>query len=344
MKVARYLEANQPFQILDEPEPQCAPGEIILRVTAAGICATDAKIVRGKRNIKTGIVLGHEIVGVIVEISGKNLAFVGGDRVGVFPGLPCQKCYYCQNGYKHLCGSKTSLGLQIDGGFQQYMRIPSNMVAYGNVVKLPPDMSFQEATLLEPISCCLQSYETVKVNPGDKVLIVGAGSMGLLHLILFKSLGAQKIIVSDPLAQRRELALQLGACRVIDALNEDLVKVSLEETNGIGVDVCFFCADDPMIIGLLCDAVRKRGSINLFSSSTKNLKAAIDPNKLHYKEIIVTGSHSSTLEYYKQSFSIFKSYRDQLNTLITHAFSLDEINNALQMYMNNKAMKAIIQP
>lgn len=344
MKVARYLEANQPFRILDEPEPQGTSGEMIVRVAAAGICATDAKIVRGKRNIKPGIILGHEIAGEIVEIFGENLLFARGDRVGIFPGLPCQKCYYCQNGYKHLCGSKISLGLQVDGGFQQYMRIPANMVAYGNVVKLPPDMSFQEATLLEPISCCLQAYENVKMNACDKTLIVGAGSMGLLHLILFKSLGAQKIIVSDPLAQRRELALQLGACRVIDAFNEDLVKIILEETNSIGVDVCFFCADDPMMIGRLCDAVRKRGSINLFSSSTKDLKAVIDPNKLHYKEIIMTGSHSSTLEYYKQSFSIFKPYREQLNKLITHTFSLDEINNALQMYLSNQALKALIEP
>ena len=344
MKVARYMEANGPLQIMDESEPQLAAGEILIKVIEAGICSTDAKIVMGKRTIKAGIVLGHEIAGIIVDISSDIKAFVPGDRVGIFPGLSCQTCYYCQKGLTNICESKISLGLQIDGGFQQYMKVPSSIVSYGNVVKLPSTINFREATLLEPISCCLQSHEIVNVHSGDNVLIAGAGSMGLLHLIIFQSIGVRKIIVSDPLKDRRELALELGASRVIDSPNEDVVKISHEETNGIGVDVCYLCADDPVVIGQLCDAVRKRGAVNIFSSSIKNLGAVIDPNTLHYKEIFLTGSHSSSLEHYNRSFAYFDTCRVQLNKIITQVFSIKEINQAMQMYITNKALKALIQP
>jgi L-iditol 2-dehydrogenase len=344
MKAARYREANQPLEIIDEPEPKALAGEIIVKVHAAGICATDAKIMLGKRPIKPGLVLGHEIAGEIVEVSSRNSAFECGNRVGVFPGLSCLTCLSCRREYKHLCDSKISLGLQIDGGFQQYMKVPAEMVEYGNVVILPPDISMKEATLLEPISCCLQALEVAPVRKGDRVLIIGAGCMGLLHVIVFNALGAGKIIISDPIKVRRERALQCGVSRVVDPRTEDIVAIVQEETEGAGVDVCYLCADDPLLLNQLCDTVRKRGTINIFSSSIKNIKSALDPNMLHYKEIMITGCHSSTLEYYKRSFIYFERFREQLRGLISGAYSIATINEAMYHYLTNQALKAIVCP
>lgn len=343
MLVVRYIGQQGGIEIKEEEISSLGDGDVLVKVMAVGICSTDGKIILGKRNIRAGIVLGHEISGEIVEIKGARKDFKVGDRVSIFPGIACKECYYCRINYQNICTDKISFGLQIDGGFQQYMKVPAYAVENGNMFKLAYELSYEEGTFLEPISCCIESINLVGVKEGDRILVVGAGVMGLLHLIMLRDI-ASKIIVSDLMKYRRELALELGADRVIDPMSEDLKEIILGETDGIGVDKCFMCADVPQMVELLCQVVRRRGVINLFASSIKDEKSLIDPNILHYKEVILSGSHSSTLEQFYDSIEVVNKGKERIVKLITHLLSIQETRQAIDLYLRHEAIKVIIKP
>src|SRR4030042_2697848 len=144
MIAARYEGPPEYFKVGEEKVPEIEAGDLLVKVGAVGICSTDAKIILGKRNIKTGLVLGHEIAGEIIDFKDPVKLFNRGDIVGAFPGMACKECYYCTLHLENLCMSKVSLGLQIDGGFQQYMRVPSRILENGNVMKLPGSITLEE--------------------------------------------------------------------------------------------------------------------------------------------------------------------------------------------------------
>lgn len=343
MLVARYISKQCGIELKEESISPLKDGDVLVKVWSVGVCSTDGKIILGKRNIREGLVLGHEISGEIVEIKGPRKDFKVGDRVSIFPGIACKKCYCCKMNYQNICTDKVSFGLQIDGGFQQYMKVPAYAVENGNMLRLVNEFSYEEGSFLEPISCCIESIDLVGVKEGDGILIIGAGVMGLLHLIMLRDISS-KIIVSDLKQYRRELALELGADRVLNSMSEDLKEVVLEETNGIGVDKCFICADVPPMLELLCQIVRRRGVVNLFASSIKDAKSCIDPNILHYKEIILTGSHSSTLRQFYDSVEVLSKGKEKIIKLITHIMPLQELREAIDIYLRHDAIKVIVKP
>ncbi len=342
MLVVRYGGVNRGLELKEEDIALLEEGDILIKVMAVGVCATDGKILLGKRNVKTGLVLGHEIAGEVVEKKGKVEGYEIGDRVSIFPGVACKRCYYCLNNYQNICISKVSFGLQIDGGFQQFMKVPAYIVKNGNALKLSSELSYEEGSFLEPISCCIESIDLVNVKDGDSILIIGAGVMGLLHLIILKD-KASKIIISDLRKDRRDIALELGAYMAVDPITDNIKNAIMEETNGIGIDKCFICADSPDLVEFVCELVRRRGVINLFASSIKDLKFSVDPNILHYKEIILTGSHSSTLNQFYNSLEILRKEL-KIDKLITHKLPLEQFREAIDLYLKQEAVKVIIKP
>jgi len=343
MLVARYRGKGIGIGLKEEAAPVLREGDVLIKVYAVGVCSTDAKIVLGKRNIREGLVLGHEIAGEIVEIKGKAEDYRTSDRVAIFPGVACKKCYYCLNNYENICTNKVSFGLQMDGGFQQYMRVPAEIVPKGNMLKLYSGVSYDEGSLLEPISCCIESIDLCRVKEEDNVLIVGAGVMGLLHLIMLKSMNCN-VIVSELKEFRRKVALELGADLAVNPVATDLKDVVLDSTKGIGVDECFICVDVPLEVAHICEMVRRRGTINLFASSISEQKISLDPNILHYKEIILTGSHSSTLKQFYDSLDVLQKGKDKMRKLLTHFLPLEGINEALAIYLRQEGIKVIVKP
>ena len=212
MLAATYTQGGE-FSVLPIVRPTIADNEMLLRVRAASICGTDVKIIRnGHRKLTPGqqIVLGHEFVGTIDEVGERVEGYAPGQRVGVVPNAGCGHCRACTSGRANYCPSYTAFGIDRDGGHTTYVRIPSPFIAQGNIVRLPEQVSDEEASLLEPFSCVVNGVRAARLGLGDTVIIYGAGPMGLMHSLLCRNAGAAKVIMVDPQDSRLEQARRLG--------------------------------------------------------------------------------------------------------------------------------------
>jgi L-iditol 2-dehydrogenase len=343
MKSARLLGEGHFIDLVEEDVPSLRSGEILVKVRASAICGSDLRILRGKKKATSGVTLGHEISGEVVEMAEKGAGIAIGDRVTIYPCMVCGHCYYCVHGYSNLCVAKKTLGYAMDGGFSEYIRIPATLVERGAVVPLPLPLSYDEGALIEPFSCCLSSLRISQIAKGSRVLIIGSGSMGLMHVLALKGLHGAGIIISDPIVGRRELALRLGAEIAIDPQRGDLKEVVLDYTEGVGVDACIVTVGIPRIIEPCLGIIRKRGILNLFAGGA-GPRIGIDPDLVHYGELIITGTHSTTLSQFRETVGVLESNSIPLAELITHRFSLDEIQLAFDVYAKNEGIKVIIHP
>jgi len=236
MKVAKYY-ARDDIRLEDMPVPQIGPGEILVRVEACGLCGSD--LMEWYTAEKAPAVLGHEPAGVVAQVGAGVTAFAPGDRVFVHHHVPCFTCHYCLRGYYTLCD--TFKATQLDpGGFAEYIRVPALNVER-DVLKLPPDMSFAEATLIEPVATCIRGIERANVQVGDTVVVIGAGVAGIIHLQLARILGAAKVLVTDFAPFRLEMARRMGADLVLDA-QADILPVLKASNEGRGADVVIVTA------------------------------------------------------------------------------------------------------
>lgn len=217
MRVAVWYH-NRDVRLEERPVPRIGPGETLLRVEASGICGSD--VMEWYRLDRAPFVLGHEIGGQVAEVGEGVESFRVGDRVSALHHVPCNTCYYCLRGRQTLC--RTLRRTSFDpGGFAEYLRLPAIKVDRG-VFLLPDEMSFEEATFLEPLACVLRGQRTAGVQPGDSVLVIGSGIAGLLHILLARALGARRIIATDINRFRLDTARKLGADASIHAETEDL--------------------------------------------------------------------------------------------------------------------------
>ena len=212
--LAAIYKGRKKIDVEEIPIPEINENELLIKVKASNICGTDIKILQyGYRQMKEGEhrILGHEVVGEVIK-KGENVSmFDLGDRVAVAPNIGCGHCYLCTAGYNNLCNDCKAFGIGLDGGFAEYMKVTEKAIIGGNLMIIPENLSFLEASINEPFSCVYNAYESLKTSPIDNVLIIGAGAMGLLHLILSKIAGARKLMVSDISDDRLKLAKKYGA-------------------------------------------------------------------------------------------------------------------------------------
>jgi len=344
MKSARFLGVEQSLNVVEENIPTLRSGEILVEVQASAICGSDLRVVRGTKKAGLGVTLGHEVSGKVTDIPGNATGIAIADRVTIYPSVICGQCYYCIHGYSNLCVAKKTLGYAIDGGFSEYIRIPAQLVTRGALVPLPPALSYDEGALIEPFSCCLSSLRISQITEGSWVLIIGGGSMGLMHVLALKHLYGARIILSDPIGKRREMASGFGAEVTIDPETEHLREAVLDQTNGVGADACILTVATPQIVEASLELIRKRGILNIFAGGEPETQIRIDPNRVHYGELVITGTHSTTLNQFRETVSIVESKSIPLCEMITHRFHLDEIQLALDVYARNEGIKVIIHP
>lgn len=192
----------------------------------------------GHKHIRFPRITGHEIAGVIEKIGEEvSLPFKKGERVAVAPATPCGECHYCRQGIQSMCVNLTAIGYRYDGGFAQYMKVPQNAIRNGCINKIPDNLSFEEASIAEPLACCINGQELSKVKLGDAVVVMGAGPVGWFHTQLARSKGATKVILIDVSPVRLKMAEGAYADLYIDASRENAVKRVLEVTEGRGAEV-----------------------------------------------------------------------------------------------------------
>jgi L-iditol 2-dehydrogenase len=327
----------------DVPDPKPGPGEALLRVSAAAICHSDIRVYRGQKKARPGVVPGHETAGVIEAVGEGVEGVQPSDRVVVCPILACGRCEFCAQGKRNRCPERRTLGYEEDGGLAELMLIPQSLLALGHVFPVPPGLSLETAALTEPLACVLNSLETCRLRPGDALLIIGAGPMGLMHLLLARLMGAARLMVTEPDAERRSWAQRLGATETVDPGREEMPAAALAATGGRGFDAVVVTAALPAVLAEALASVRRQGVVSLFGGFPPDTSVPFDPNVIHYGEIVLTGSQNATTDQYRRALGLIPRLPD-LAALLTHRFSMLEAAGAYESRLAAKGLKSVVLP
>ena len=340
---AAILNAPHNLAFVDVPDPQPEQGDLVVKVRAATICGTDIRIYRGRKiaGIRYPAVIGHEFAGEIARADGAGL-FAVGQRVCVCPAIPCGRCQACKTNAENLCENLQAIGYELDGAFAEYIRIPAAALAAGNVHLIPERLSFEEASLAEPLACVLNGQQRVSLAAGETVAVLGSGPIGLLHVKLARLSGARLVMVSEPNEKRRQAALEMGADLVIDPVHEDLQSVVRAQTGGQGADVAIVAIGVPALANAALSLVRRRGRVSLFAGFSAGETAPLDVNAIHYNELIVTGAFGLTRTTFETALDLLARGRIDVRSLITRRFALAEIGDAIACAEGGDAVKVAI--
>jgi L-iditol 2-dehydrogenase len=324
--------------VLDVPAPEPGPGELLLRVGATGLCHSDVRVFKGEKYAKPGVIPGHELAGVIADVGSGVSDYTAGQRVALCPIIACGVCDFCRVGKRNRCPSRVTMGYEEPGGLGEYVVVPEAILRFGHVFPLPESLSLPQASLLEPTSCVLNSLELLGVGAGTTLLLIGSGPMGLLHLVLARRLGAM-VIASEPDEERRGWARKLGAIATIDPMTEDVAKATKELTDGQGADVAVISTGAVPAAATAFGAVRRQGSIGMFGGFPPNSQLDLDPNVIHYNEIILTGSQNATIDQYRRTLELLPHLED-LRQIVTHTFTIEDAPKAYESRLEREGLKS----
>ena len=347
MKAAVYHGVKD-IKIEEIPRPQISEREVLVRVRAAAICGTDLRIYNyGHSKIPPGkkVILGHELSGDIVEVGDRVLDVTEGMRVTVASNIGCGKCQPCLQGFFHLCNKYDAIGLTLDGGFAEYVKVPEQAVQQGAILQIPENISYEEAALIEPMACVYNGYKKCPTEPGDIALIFGAGPIGIMHIMMTKLAGASKIIMTEISDKRLKEAKDFGADLLINSETQDLEKVVLDETDGRGADLIITACPSALAQKMATRLASLHGKINFFGGLPKEKSEInLDTNLIHYGELLITGSHGSDNYHCNRVLDLMVSGKIKLKPLITNKFPLNQIKQAFEVASEGKGLKTIICP
>jgi L-iditol 2-dehydrogenase len=346
MQAAVYRGLND-VRLESVPVPQIGAGEILVRVHACGICGTDLKkIATGSHSAPR--IFGHETAGTVAAIGDGVTQFQVGDRVVVFHHIPCGDCYYCRHKVFAQCPTYKKVGATAGyeasgGGFSEYVRVMDWIVQKG-VVRIPDDVSFEQASFIEPVNTCMKGIETLRLTAGETVHVIGQGPIGIILAVLARRQGA-RVITSDLFPQRLTISKTFGLEENIDASASDTVKTVKELTEGRGADAVILAVAVNGLIRSAIDATRPGGRVLLFAQ-TQHGEAIIDPAAVCVDEKSLLGSYSASVDLQEESAHFVLSREMNLEALISHRFPLSESIEALQLAAHPKpdSMKIVIQP
>ncbi|MCF8070289.1 MAG: alcohol dehydrogenase catalytic domain-containing protein [Desulfobacterales bacterium] len=340
MKVIKLIEPGR-LEIQDAPVPVCPDDGVLVKVMACGICAADVKMFqKGHHALVYPRILGHEFTGIIEEST--ISAYKAGTRVQVFPGRTCGKCIQCIRGSDNKCEALEILGFNHDGGFAQYVAVSLNDKISGALNFLPDHVSFEAATLVEPVACCLNAQEKIRTQPGDTVLIIGAGPLGLMHGFVAKNRGAGTVLIAESDQNRRESA-QMVADQNFNPEDSDFVEAVKTATQGKGVDSLIFACPQPlneMYLNLMATG----GKISLFSglsASDKNIQ--IDLNRIHYRELLISGAYGCTARQNEDAIKLIAAGIIPAEQIISKKIKFEDIRNGFLQAADPGCLKVIVE-
>lgn len=330
------------------PYPEIGPGELIIKVLNANICGTDLRILHGgHRHYPSGTVRvpGHEVVGEIAAVGMDLNKYKIGDRVFVAPNMGEGDSRETISGNNNLDPNFKAIGINLDGAFAEYMRIPAEAVGQGNVMSISKEEDPAVAALIEPLACVLRGQNAINVRSGDVVVVMGAGPIGILHVLLAKARGAVKVLVSEPAENRRIQAKNLGADQVIDPLTEDLEVAVKELTGGRGVDVVIVAAPSKPAQEIALKIAAVSGRINLFGGLPKDDPyIRFDSNIVHYKELVITGTTACSTYDCLKAAELVNNHVLDLAPLITSRYPLDEVVAAFKAAADGTNLRVSLVP
>lgn len=344
MKAAIYLGIGA-IEVRDVPMPTVGENEVLLKVESCAVCGSDIRTFRhGNSRVVPPQILGHEIAGQVVQVGCNVTRVKVGERVAVGGDVPCGKCVYCESGIGNNCLENYAMGYQFAGGFAEYCLLNGTVMNYGPVHLIPKNISYDEAALAEPLACVINGLERTCVRPGDTVVIIGAGPIGCMILPLARLWGAVKVILVDSDRSRIEQAEQFGADEYIWSGNKDPVCRVMELTEGQGADVVFTANSSCSCHLEAIDMAGHRARVNLFGGVAQGETITIEPNKIHYKEMILTGSHGSTPRQHQMALELIREGKIDMKKYISHRFPLNRIKDAFHAAEDREGLRVIVRP
>ena len=326
----------------ERPTPEPGPGELRLRIAAAALCASDVRVFRGEKHAAPGVIPGHELSGVVDAVGEGVDDDAIGDRVVICPILACGRCRFCVRGRRNRCIARRTLGYDLDGGFAEQMIVPAEIVALGHVLPVPAALPLSVAAITEPVACTLNSIELCDVRPGRSLVILGAGPMGLLHVLLGRAAGAAPVIVSEPIAERREVARRWGAEIVLDPTTDDVAARVHEATGGYGADAVVVSVGVAALAAQALALVAKQGVVNLFAGFPPNSTIPLDLNALHYGEVVLSGSQNATTDQYRRTLALLGSL-PHIEELLTNRYRIEEAPEAYASRLSLSGLKSLVE-
>lgn len=337
MKAAVYHGPGD-LRVEEVPVRKLKDNEVKIQVKYCGICGTDIHIFHGDGgccDVTPPLVPGHEFSGVVAEVGAGVKTVKVGDRVTGDPNDMCGECYFCKNGMQHFCKNNIGIGTTVDGGFAEYV-----IMREKQVYKVSDELSFIEAAMAEPISCCLHGIDLCNIKAGDTVLVMGGGPIGMIMMQLAKNAGASKVIMSEPVEEKREQVLKLGATKTIDPLHEDVEAVLAEYCEN--VNVVIECVGN---VHTQADAVRFAGrgaTIMYFGLAAPEESFPIRPDDIFKKELHITSSYINPYSF-ERAIQILESGTVELESLITNVVPLDDIADVFTKPEYRRTGKVMIQ-
>jgi L-iditol 2-dehydrogenase len=340
MRVAMYY-SNNDVRLEEMPKPAIGDGEILVRVEASGICGSDT--MEWYRIHRVPLVLGHEIAGVVVETGKGVRRYKAGDRVAVSHHVPCGECRFCRAGHETVCETLRKTNFD-PGGFSEFVRVPSINVEKG-VYVIPKNVSFEEATFIEPFACVIRAQRFAGMEKGKTVLVIGRGISGLLHVKLAKALGAGRIIATDMSDFRLKAARDFGADCAVNG-SEYTPEMLKGKNSGYLADIVIICAGAGSAFEQGFKSVERGGTIMIFAAAEKGEKVPLPVNDIFWRnEVSIMSSYAGSPEDHKEALEKIASKKINVCDMITHRLALKETGAGFKLVAGaGDSIKVIVRP
>ena len=317
------------------------PRDVLVNNKACGICGTDVHIYHGEKgsaDVTPPVVLGHEFAGVVVEVGSEVTAVRPGDHVALDPNMYCGQCMPCRMGKKQECGHLFALGVNVNGGFAEYALCPETQC-----FKVREDISFDEAAMAEPLACVVHGIDQARIQPGQTVLVIGGGTIGLMMVQMARLCGASTVILSEPVEMRRNIGMEVGADAAIDPIHEDVPGRIKEICGRDGADVVIECVGKPFAVEQAFSAAGFAATILLFSVPGVDATVPLPLFDVYKKELRIVGSMINP-DTHQRAVNLINSGRLELGKLITHVYDLEHMDEAIHMQMSAESIKVMVHP
>jgi L-iditol 2-dehydrogenase len=333
VRVAMYYGLGK-IRLEVAPDPVAGPGEIVVKMTACGICGTD--LMGWYQDPRAPLVLGHEPVGVVHEV-GEGAPFAIGERVFVHHHVPCFVCDRCRAGRHTLCEQFRRTNID-PGGLAELIRVPAENVR-ADVLRLPDDVSDWVATLIEPLACVLRGLRQVEVGPGVRVAVVGAGGMGLLEALAALALGASRVVVIEPRADRRAVAQSLGFA-VLASSDPDALR---REMGGALADVVVVCTHDHGAIAGALALAAHAARVQLFAPTEPGQLVALDLGSSFFREVSIGSTYSAGPFDTREALDLLAAGQIDAGKIVSHRVGFDDVGDAFDLARGGTALKVVVE-
>ncbi|MBW4656437.1 MAG: zinc-dependent dehydrogenase [Kaiparowitsia implicata GSE-PSE-MK54-09C] len=331
MKAQVFRGVNQ-LSYEEVPVPQLEADEVLVQVQVVGLCQSDVKKILYPL-YEPPRIFGHEMAGVIVAVGDRTQHWHVGQRVVVLHHIPCMHCAYCLNENYSMCEVYKTISTTAGfgpsgGGFAEYVKVPGHIVQHGGLIEIPDQVTFEQASFVEPTNCCLKAVKKAQVQPGQTVLVTGAGPIGLMFVMLIKHFGA-RAIATDLIPARLDKARQLGAEAAFDARDRHLPQQIQALTNGMGVDTTILAVPSDKAFFQALDCTRRGGKILFFAEFPDEVEIPLNPNTLYRREIDLLGSYSSSYKLQALAADIVFNRRIDVDALVSDRLPLRDLAQAV---------------